>query len=524
MSLQPSSTPGWFNVSQDLFAQCTQVPGRRARHGALQLHRTHLPLVDTIDAARFCAAQAIDFARRDARDVRTSPQGFKLRGYQHDAVDFVLSRDRGTLIGDEPRLGKTVSALMTHDPALGRLVVITPLMVREVWLSWIRRVFPGEDIGVMAGKKFDRTIAEKPIVVGHPGLLPTWGTDLPIGTLVLDEAHDYSNPKSRRSVGASMMATHSQRVVALTGTPIYNKIIGLWFLLSLLEPGAWGSYDEFGRRYCGPEYTAWGPKYAGSSNSEELSRRMTQIMIRRRHSEVKQDLPPISRETIIADLTPTQRREIDFAAENLRKSLYTNTAGELARYRAAIGAAKVDTTVEYGMKILRRNEPVVVWAWHKPTARLLEEAFKQAGAKTFLVTGDTTPIAKREALIEAWRQSEPAVLILTIAIGQVGIDLSHARYALIVEVDYTPALMEQTEMRVFNGVQPVFITYIVVDHNSDRRMIDALGAKLARTRPLDLQAAEPMINLLGAMFQETGGAPDMNRLMRALLDFEEGVV
>lgn len=532
MSLRASQLPGWYNVSPDLYEQCKLVPGRRAAHGVLQLHRTHLPLVDDADAARVCALPSINMQVREARDRRTAgishdpsaPQPFKLRSYQHDAVDFVERCTHGALIGDEPRLGKTVTALMTHDPSLGRLVIISPLMVREVWLGWIRRVFPGEDIGVMAGKKFDKEVASKPIVVGHPALLPTWGTDMPVGTLILDEAHDYSNYKSRRSVGASMIASRSKRVVALTGTPVYNKIIGMWFLLSLLEPGAWGSYDDFGKRYCGPEYTEWGPRYVGSSNSDELSQRLTQIMIRRRHAEIRDDLPPMARETIIADLTPAQRRQIDFAAEGLRKSARTNTAGELARYRAAIGAAKVDTTVEYGMKILRRDEPLVVWAWHKATAKHLEVAFREAGATTFMVHGDVTPVARREELITAWKAAPPSVLIITIAIGQVGIDLSHAQYALVVEIDYTPALMEQMEMRIFNASRPSYLTYIVVDHMTDRRMAIALIAKLTKTKPLDMQAAEQMINLLEVMFGEPADGGDMNRLMLALLEHEEGVV
>ena len=519
--IKPSADPGWFNVSPDVFQQCRLVPGGRARQGYLQLHQTHLPLVEASEAARLCAAQPTDFDARALLDRMTNERGgFQLRHYQHEAVEFVNSRTRGALIGDEPRLGKTITALMTHDPTRGRLVVVAPLMVREVWLSWIRRLFPGEDVGLMVGKQFDKQVASKPIVVGHPGLLATWATDLPVGTLILDEIHDYSTHKSRRSIGASMIASRAQRVLGLTGTPVWNKVIGMWFILSLLEPGAFGSYEAFGQRYCEPLQTAWGVTYKGSTNSDELSRRLTQIMIRRRHSEVKADLPPMSRETIIADITPTQRRQIDLAAEGLRKSAFTSTAGEIARYRAVIGAAKVDTTVEYGLKLIRRGEPIVVWAWHKKTAKLLEAAFAQAGAKTYLVTGDVTPIAQREARLSAWRADEPAVLVITIAVGQVGIDLSHARYALMVEIDYTPALM----MRVFHIDRPSYITYIIVDHMTDRRVIETLMAKLVTTRGLDLQAAESAINILHAMFQLPLDTGDMDRLMRAMLAYEEGVV
>lgn len=521
--IRPSKDLDWYSTSQALWVPLRQreEPGLRVKHNAFQLHRTHLPLVENLDAARFCTPSTIDLAARAALDAQTELLGFKMRAHQHVAREFARAR-RGVLIADEPRVGKTLEALMSHDPALGRLVIIAPLMVRETWLGWIRRVFPGEDIGIMTGKTFDRAEASKPIVFGHYSILKAWSSDTPTGTLVFDEVHELSNPRSNRSIGASLLASRAERVLGLTGTPIWNRPIGMWAILSLLAPGAFGSRHEYGVRYCNGQPGSHGWIYDGATNSEDLDRRLSQIKIRRRHADVQADLPPINRDVIVAEVSDVWRRKLDFAADALRKSDFTNTAGQLARYRAVLSQVKVDVTVDYVKRITSGDEPLVVWTWHKDAANRIHKRLQEEGLESFLCHGDVTP-AKRELAMIAWKASVNGVLVITIPTGMVGIDLAHAKRALFVEIDYTPALMEQAEKRTYSPMRPSYITYVVADHLIDRRMIEALSGKLSASRPLGLSAAEGAIDLLHELF--SGGPSNDNfdaaRLMAGLLEIEE---
>jgi SWI/SNF-related matrix-associated actin-dependent regulator 1 of chromatin subfamily A len=521
--IRPAADPDWFRVSQATWIALHKQhePGCRIRYNTFQVHRTHLPLVDELEAARVCTPPPIDEAQRAAIDAQTEPLGFTMRHYQHDAVEFAKRR-RGVLIADEPRVGKTLESIMSHDPALGRLTIIAPLMVRETWLGWLRRVFPGEDIGIMTGKVFDRQLAQKPIVFGHYSILKSWASDVTHGTLIFDEVHELSNPRSQRSIAATVLASRAERVVGLTGTPIWNKPIGLWTIVSLLAPGAFGDRDSFGRYYCDGQPTAYGWEYEGASNSERLDRRLSEIKIRRRHRDVQTDLPPITRDVIIADISDAQRRKLDFAADKLRKSTVTNTAGQLARYRAVLAQVKIDVTIDVAKRITGNGEPLVVWTWHKSAANQIHERLEAEGVCSFLCHGDVTP-AKRESAMAQWKLAPNAVLVITIPTGMVGIDLAHAKRALFVEIDYTPALMEQAEKRTYSPMRPSYVTYIVADHLVDRRTVAALASKLSASRPLDLTAAEDAIDLLHELLGQAANdnSVDPDRLMMGLLEIEE---
>lgn len=521
--IRASKDLDWYSTPQKLWVPLRQQeePGLRVKYNTFQLHRTHLPLVDDLDAARICAPLSIDETARLRLDAQTEALGFKLRTHRHAAREFARAR-RGVLIADEPRVGKTIESIMAHDPALGRLVIIAPLMVRETWLGWLRRVFPGEDIGIMTGKVFDRAEASKPIVFGHYSILKAWSSDTPSGTLILDEIHELSNPRSKRTEGAAMLASRAERVIGLTGTPIWNRPIGMWSILALLAPGAFGTRHEYGLRYCNGQPGAHGFTYDGATNSDALDRRLSQIKIRRRHADVQSDLPPISRDVIVAEVSDVWRRKLDFAADALRKSDFTNTAGQLARYRAVLAQVKLDVTIDHTKKIVNNGEPLVVWTWHKDAANKIHKRLEEEGVLSFLCHGDVSP-AKRESAMAQWKLSLNGVLVITIPTGMVGIDLAHAKRALFVEIDYTPALMEQAEKRTYSPMRPSYITYVVADHLIDRRMVEALSVKLTASRPLGLTAAEEAIDLLHELF---GGSArndnfDEKRLMMALLEIEE---
>src|SRR4029077_2407382 len=109
-----------------------------------------------------------------------------------------------------------------------------------------------------------------------------WQSGNPIGTLVLDEAHMLTNRNSRRSRAAVFLASRAERVICATGTPIWNMPPDLWHVLGLVAPGAFGDYYSFGNRYGKPEVTEYGTRFTGISNEDELSLRLSEVMLRRR--------------------------------------------------------------------------------------------------------------------------------------------------------------------------------------------------------------------------------------------------
>jgi SWI/SNF-related matrix-associated actin-dependent regulator 1 of chromatin subfamily A len=488
------------------------VPGLRpiqAGSGTrFQAHLSHLPLLPhSLDAARALMRTG------EAPDVEYLARlGIKLRPTQFTAIDFLTSRP-GALLADDMRLGKTLSCLLSHDSSTGPLVVICPLMVRAVFLGWLRKLYRPDQIFVMTSRTYERTDA--PVVIGHYDVLPFWQSNRPIGTLIFDEAHVLTNRNTRRTQAALLLAAQAQRVICATGTPIWNRPINFWPILTLLAPGAWGDYHTFARRYGDPQETGFGTVYNGVSNEAELTARLSAVMLRRRWVDVADDVPAVHRGVIIADLTLPERNKLDLiAAELLGDGTKATTAGRFAAYRRAVSTVKRRVVLAEMTKARTNGHPLVVWTWHVDLARKLAEA---AEAPAFLITGET-PAAAREQILAAWRAEPAAPLIVSMAVAQVGLDFSHARDALFAEIDYTPAMLAQAEMRTFAPTRSMAVTYVVADHVVDRRVVLALTRKLAAASPLGVAAARETINVLDEALHGPADPPDLDRLMTDLLE------
>lgn len=492
-------------------APTTEVPGLAFMgRDKFLLHRSHLPLlVGDQDAARILVpALKPDWV---ARDQALLDRRIKLRNSQHAAVDYITQR-RGTLLGDDPRVGKTLAAIMSHDVASGPLVVICPAMVRPVWISWLRRVFPDEPIGLMVGRKFDHKALQHKLIVGHYDILPWWQSAMPIGTLIFDEAHMLTNRKAARSKSAVFLASRSSRVIAATGTPIWNMPTDLWNVLGLVAPSAFGSFHSFSNRYGKPEMTAHGVKYTGLSNENELHMRLSEVMIRRRWVDVANDLPPISRNVALVELTGPQRKKLDiYATEIASKS--GSTIGTLSKYRKQLSHFKTSAVVDQATKMLDGAAPVVIWTWHIALANKIAKAL---GDRAFLLTGEVSN-TKRSELLAAWNAHPAAALVCTMSVAQVGLDFSHAHLAIFAEIDWTPAVMAQAEMRTYDPTRPMNLTYVIADHLVEQRIVMALIRKLGASNPLGVGAANDAIMLLQSALHGPIEEPDLDRLLDDVL-------
>ncbi len=508
--------PDWFVVRDpQIIKRLIGIPTIRARHGVWQLHRSLLPVLsDVSEAQRLIMPVNPDLRCRKILDERSDLLGYRLRPHQHAAREFILKR-RGTLLGDDMRVGKTLAALSVHDLRDGPLLIVCPLFVREVWLTWIARVFPEIPVGVMASKVYDPEVAWKPIVVCHYDILPYWQLVRPYGTVIFDEAHYLSNHRSKRTRAANLLASRGERVIALTGTPIWNRPIGLHPILGLICPGAFGSRKLFGERYCGPVPTAHGTRYEGISNEDELTARLSTVMLRRLWVDIQSDLPPITRDIALVEVSLAQQRQIDFAVAAVR----LGSGGSLAKFRRALGAMKAKPTIELARTILDRGEPVVVWAWHRDIAKAIA---KGLGDRAVLIHGEI-PQTKREALLTQWRAG-PLALVVTIATLPGGVDLSHAHLGIFAEVDWTPAMISQAEMRTYDPTRAMHLTYVVADHLVERQLVVALHSKLGSSAPIGAAVAGDAIDILLTVFNDGAQTPDMERLARDLLsaDFTFG--
>lgn len=512
--------PGWYVLPIEEARPLFGASGLLIQGKLCRIHQTHLPLLHTDEAQRLLSVVNNSPEEWKRRDARTEPLGFKLRTAQQSGIDYILSRQgsRGTLLGDDMRVGKTLTSLMSHDTSTGPLVVVAPLQARGVWLGWMKRVWPehADNIGVVTGRKFNPEVLKHPLVFMHYDVIKDWQTPIEIGTLIFDEAHFLTNHKSKRTNAAIFHAMRAKRVIAMTGTPIWNMPSDLWSILSLVAPGGFGGYYDFCKRYGLPVQSAYGLQFTGISNEVELRERMSEIMLRRRWVDVSDDIPPITRNVIIASVDDATRRKLDIIAASL-KSDRSNTAGNLARYREQLAMLKVPVVVAETKKALKANEPIVVWTWHRAVA---EEIKADLGEHAYLIHGEIHA-NEREARIERWKQDcregRARALVATMAVAQVAVDFSIARLALFAEIDYTPAVVGQAEMRTFDILRGMNITFVVADHVVDQRIVRSLVTKLGAANPLGVGAAIDAIDALRSAVLGTQEEADLDRLLEDML-------
>lgn len=418
------------------------------------------------------------------------------------------------------RLGKTASAVAAHDLTDGPLLIVAPLATRGVWLNWIERRWPGIAPLVLRGRTQEvssEKLINYPVVFAHYDVIAGWcnlASMFRLGTIIFDEAHLLSNRKSKRALAATMLSARSDRVIALTGTPMWNRPAGLWSILSCVNPGAWGKWYDYAVRYCSGHPGTHGFVAEGSSNEVEFKQRMTEVMLRRTWQDVMSDLPAIQRTVEIADISEPQGHQIDVLAEKLRSATTFHTVcGHLTRLRRLLGKIKVPFALDAARRVLDSSGNVIVWTWHREIAYEISEALIADGRDVYVVTGKNPE--KRDAVIAAWRKRGGA-LVITIATGQVGIDLSAARHEVFAEEDWTPAVIAQAEMRPFDPAQPMFVTYVIADHDVDKQIVATLGEKCELSEAIGVPAAESAIDVITRAF----GIPetaDLNRIAQAFL-------
>lgn len=282
-----------------------------------------------------------------------------------------------------------------------------------------------------------------------------------------------------------------------------------------------GNYiaEGYGSKNCNAHPGAHGYVYDGASNEDEFRERMSEIMIRRTWRDVASELPPIERSVEAVVLSEDQQFQIEKEAERVRDhSKRTTAIGALARFRRLVARHKVDVATDTAKRILQSGEKVVVWTWHQDVALRIEDHLSKAGFPGVVMSGSTS-MDLREDLLNRWRNfRDPSPLVITLSVGQVGIDLSAARHAVFAELDFTPSVVAQAEMRTFSPLRPMAATYVIIDHDIDRRILAALQDKCDVAYRMGVPAAESTIGVLASAFARiTDGSDDFDALARAIM-------
>jgi superfamily II DNA or RNA helicase len=285
------------------------------------------------------AAELDDGAMRLLERLRTFrnlepvavPQGLKaeMRPYQELGLRWLWHLKRHGLHGvlaDDMGLGKTIQTLALllkckeEDGAKPSLIVV-PTSVLPNWLREIEKFTPGLKAlawtGASRGKKAD-AVESADIVLTSYAILRRDVAKLGERQwryLVLDEAQNIKNAAAATTKAAKELPADHR--LALTGTPMENRLAELWSLFDFLVPGLFGPYANFRERYEKPAQQA-----SDQDATRRLRARIFPFTLRRLKVDVLSELPPKTENDVFCDLTPKQRVLYRQVLETARGSVF----------------------------------------------------------------------------------------------------------------------------------------------------------------------------------------------------------
>ena len=427
----------------------------------------------------------------------------KLLNFQKEGLDFLLKSSGNALLADEMGLGKTVETLayLATEKNAFPVLVIAPLVTLNNWqreivkflkkksrngrlidnaspTSSIIRNGKSKDLG-----KFDFYIINYELLNKRKEDL----AKLNLKTIVCDEVQNLRSKTTKKYSAVKQLAAIDsiQYRIGLSGTPIYNRGSEIWPIVDILRPGMLGSFKEFCEYFCyvNDKGNAIVLENKRKSLRDELKK---YVMLRRKKSDVLKELKEKVRYKEFIDSDSDyylkELNKIWQKHEEELKSAETAFAKSSSHQRAiqserqAAGIAKIPHVINFVKNIMEIEESVVVFCHHRAIHQLLHESLQQFSPSS-IIGGQTDNF--RQEQIDRFQNGETKLMIAGLRAGNVGINLTKARYVIFAELDWSPAIHRQAEDRLHRIGQKntVFAYYLIGNGTLDDHVADILVDK-----------------------------------------------
>lgn len=394
-----------------------------------------------------------------------------LRRYQRLGVGWAMnlfSHSCNAMIADEMGLGKTVQTLtvidiLSREPgASNKFLVVCPASVIPVWVSETKKFFPDIKTAVLTSK-------------GNPGEAALWISsyaqlrrnrrfvdDNNFDLAVLDEAQFIKNPDAETT--AACMSISARRKIALTGTPVENRLLDLWTSFRWLMPGLMGQRKTFERAVA-----------SDASIVDVVRRQVAPFVLRRLKSEVEKELPEKIDVDLLCPMNGQQKSEYNKLLLRARRELENTRAVRDAGARITVlsiltrlrqvacdaallpwigtdGAAepggKISVLMDRVDELYQGGKKILIFSQFTKFLDIAKNRLSGivGRGRVFELTGSTRD---RSRPVEAFQHTDGGALMLaSLRAGGTGITLTSADYVFLSDPWWNPAVEEQAIDRV----------------------------------------------------------------------------
>ncbi len=408
----------------------------------------------------------------------------QLRPYQKVGVQWLWTLHGlglGGCLADDMGLGKTIQVIgllsLLHDAEQAVDLLVVPASLVDNWSAEIARfapqlrvlvahpsTIPSRRLKALSGSEID----EHQVVITTYGtaLRTPWMQEHPWRAVVLDEAQAIKNPGAKQTRAIKKLPGRWR--LALTGTPVENRLGDLWSIFDFLNPGLLGSAKDFGG-FCKSMANSKGDGYA------PLRRLVGPYVLRRLKTDKRiiSDLPDKTEIKAHCLLTKPQAALYKQAVEELERTLEEATGMErrgavlayLMRFKQICNhpsqwlgdgefdpghSGKFRRLAELCEPIAARQEKALVFtqfrAMTEPLQRHLADCFGRPG----LVLHGGTPVKQRAGLVSRFQEDEGvAFMVLSIKAGGTGLNLTAANHVIHFDRWWNPAVENQATDRAY---------------------------------------------------------------------------
>ncbi|MGC6456202.1 MAG: DEAD/DEAH box helicase [Coraliomargaritaceae bacterium] len=466
-----------------------------------------------------------------------------LRAYQAFGVSWLANLRRHSchgLLADEMGLGKTVQVLtllhaspIKNKPSL----IVCPASVVPVWQGEAKRWYPNLSTQILSSANlFSRTKEDS-----NPTLWIASYSQLrrqkqhlettEFGYAVLDEAQQIKNPEAK--VTQACCSIQAECRIALTGTPIENRLLDLWTLFRFLMPGLLGTRKRF-ETYCNEEN-----REEKEAFEKRLRQQIAPFLLRRMKDKVSRELPPKMEIDLVCPITDRQRQAYSALLSKGREEMgddfeeavqgqTMNFLTLLTRLRQACcdpgllpgyeseqsleHSGKVQALMSHLEEALRQdgNRKVVVFSQFVQLLDRLKPLITERFPTTSLLslTGHTRDRAK--PVEEFQNETGSAIMLVSLRAGGTGITLNAADYVFLLDPWWNPAVENQAIDRVHRiGQKKQVFVYRMITQ-------DTVEERIQQLKKQKRELFENTLGGLGEVSQLKTQVGDLKELARLL--------